>query len=358
MKRGVFAVGIDANPSSCFAARVKTNWSLKPARLLNLLLQVRSTYGRMLEARPSDDPTFRYLASSGMLKRGWISKRPLDKALALKASIHALRTSKAYRDALMLALVSEVISSASNIRFGPEPYCGPKKRDSDLLNAFTRRVRNMAQALEVLAEMDVAEAAVFEGDSRHCGEVLPKSTRRRFSAIICSPPYPAEHDYTRHSRLELSFLGAVSNRETLQNIKKAMLRSHTKGIYKGDNDNIHLRRTRRLDRIVSKGAAKAATKTHGFARLYSTVIQEYFGGMKRHLTSVFPLLSPGANCAYVVGDQSCYLQVHIPTAQILSEIATDVGFVNVSIEHWRTRRSTTTSRMIDENILLFKKPLA
>jgi hypothetical protein len=136
-----------------------------------------------------------------------------------------------------------------------------------------------------------------------------------------------------------------------------MIRSHTKGIYKDDKDSAHLLRSDALVRITTKISAKAARKSHGFARLYSTVVKEYFGGMKRHMESLFPLLKPGANCAYVVGDQSCYLQVHIPTAEILSEIVTSVGFRNPVIEHWRERWSTTTSKMIDENILLFQKPL-
>lgn len=58
----------------------------------------------------------------------------------------------------------------------------------------------------------------------------------------------------------------------------------------------------------------------------------------------------------MVGDQSCYLQVHIPTAEILGDIASEVGFREVRIEHWRERWSTTTSKMIDENILSFEKP--
>ena len=37
MKRGLRVTGLDANPSSCFAARVKTDWSVDPERLRALL---------------------------------------------------------------------------------------------------------------------------------------------------------------------------------------------------------------------------------------------------------------------------------------------------------------------------------
>ena len=39
MKRGIDCVGVDANPSSCFAATVKTDWGLSPAILRNHLDQ-------------------------------------------------------------------------------------------------------------------------------------------------------------------------------------------------------------------------------------------------------------------------------------------------------------------------------
>jgi hypothetical protein len=357
MKRKIPSVGIDANPSSCFASRVKTNWSLKATRLRTLLTEVEKGFQRFIQAEASADPTFQYLRTSGMLKRGWISSRPLEKAIALKSAIEALQTTATYRNALMLALIAEVVASGSNIRFGPEPYCGPKKKDANLLEAFSARVRTMARDLDIVSNVDSEKALILEGDSRRCSEIFGGDFLGLFSAVICSPPYPAEHDYTRHSRLELAFLEAVIDRESLRTIKKTMIRSHTKGIYKDDKDSAHLLHSDALARITTKISAKAARKSHGFARLYSTVVKEYFGGMKRHMESLFPLLKSGANCAYVVGDQSCYLQVHIPTAEILSEIVTSVGFRNPVIEHWRERWSTTTSKMIDENILFFQKPL-
>jgi hypothetical protein len=357
MKRKIPCVGIDANPSSCFASRVKTNWSLKGARLLTLLGEVEKTFPQFIQAEASADPTFQYLRASGMLKRGWISSRPLEKAIALKSAIDAARTTSPYRNALMLALIAEVVVSGSNMRFGPEPYCGPKKKDADLLETFSARVRSMARDLNTVSSIDSEKALILEGDSRQCSDILTGDFLELFSTVICSPPYPAEHDYTRHSRLELAFLEAVIDRDSLRKIKKAMIRSHTKGIYKEDEDSAHLLRSDALNKITQRISVKAARKSHGFARLYSTVVKEYFGGMKRHLESLLPFLKPGANCAYVVGDQSCYLRVHIPTAEILSEIVTSAGFDSPVIEHWRERWSTTTSKMIDENILFFQKPL-
>ncbi len=52
-------------------------------------------------------------------------------------------------------------------------------------------------------------------------------------------------------------------------------------------------------------------KTSGFERLYATVTKLYFGGMARHMENLKYALRPGAQLAYVVGDQASYLRIII-----------------------------------------------
>lgn len=356
MKVGVDSIGIDANPSSCFSARVKTNWHLNPDRLLDLTHEVERTVPRYLARVTAyeSDPTYKYLDQTGMLARKWISRKPLRKAIAIKKSIERLRTSSAYRNAMMLALISEVVHGASNVKFGPELYCSRVKRDAKVLAGFKSRISAMLNDLRMVSKVSFGSARVFRGDSRKGSTFAQTCQKGSIASVICSPPYPTEHDYTRNSRLELAFLEEVVDLESLRAIKKAMIRSHTKGIYAGDDDESLVQNNSRIDRLVSALEPKIQAKTYGFARLYPKVLREYFGGMKRHFKSIKPFLIPGANCAYVVGDQSSYLQVHVPTATILSHIAEEIGFQTVEIKHWRSRWSTTTSREVHEHILILK----
>jgi len=358
MKKGIDSVGIDANPSSCFAAKVKTNWHVSSNSLLVLLDEVEASFRRYLR-RPSSlshDPTFTYLKDAGMIERGWISYEPLMQSLAIKQAICGLRTSKKYVHALLLALLAEVVEGASNVKFGPELYCSSPRRNFDVLAGFVDRVETMAFDLKTVKKIPgYGIAKVLYGDSRRCRAVL-SNHGALFSAVICSPPYPAEHDYTRNARLELAFLEAVRNRETLRAIKKAMIRSHTKGIYKGDRDEKFVLRNKTIHSIASKLERIVSHKEYGFARLYPKVVLEYFGGMKRHLLSLQFVLHPGAHCAYVVGDQGSYLGVHIPTAKILAELVEEAGFKLTDIRKWRTRWSSTAGHGIDEHFVLFRKP--
>lgn len=354
MKRGLAVTGIDANPSSCFAARVKTDWTVDPEALHKLIAPLHEAYLR--EYRRGDhraDPFYSYLSEFSYLKR-WISLKPARKIVALKRAIKALRAPKNCKDALMLALTAETVDGSSNVKFGPELYCGKPKRDSAVFSQFEARVIKICNDLTLVNGTEHGRASVIQGDARYCEGFLKPA--QRFAAVISSPPYPTEHDYTRNSRLELALLGFVSDRDSLRAIKGRMIRSHTKGIYATDCDSTLMADHKKIQRLVVAIDEKALTKTYGFARLYSRVLCEYFGGLKRHFKSVLPYMLPGSMCAYVVGDQSSYLQVHIPTANLLADMAKDCGFEHVETRQWRTRWSTTMSRNIKENILLLRVP--
>jgi hypothetical protein len=360
MKKGVGSIGIDANPSSYFASKTKTEWSLVTSKIINLIKPIKTKYYKnfIQLSNLKRDPTYLYLEASGMLKRGWISARPLYKVIALKKAIDELDVPQKYKNLFKLALMSEVVSGAANIKFGPELYCTTPKEDHDVLGKFVERVMIMVDDLKKTKGINIPVVFVVQGDARDCSHLVKKKLMdKKIDGIICSPPYPTEHDYTRNSRLELALLESVTDRKMLQSIKRQMIRSHTKGIYVEDNDSILVSTNVEIQKITKLLRKKITTKTHGFAKLYPKVTQEYFGGMLRHFKNVKPLLKSGAYCAYVVGDQASYLQVPVPTATILSSLAKSVGFELVDIRTWRTRWSTTTSREIKENILILRNPL-
>ena len=357
MKRGVQSIGIDANPASVFAARVKTNWDLTAVGLLAALETTTKNLNKYLRRRAlyKDDPTYDYIVSSGMLSRGWIGAEPLRTAIALKTCIKDIfPIGRRYRNPLLLALTSTVVRDASNVRFGPELYCGPPRKNVDVVGSFAARVKTMANDVELLDPPHVF-ARVLQGDSRAINGISRLRDLAPFDFVICSPPYPTEHDYTRNGRLELALLEHVTDLESLRACKRQMVRSHTKGIYKEDRDREFVKDDPRVQQITTILSEKIKGKPHGFARLYPTVIAEYFGGMKRHLKTLWPVIRPGARCAFVLGEQASYANVHVPTADILGSIAEECGY-RARVGQLRTRCSTTTDTELREQILFLTKP--
>jgi DNA modification methylase len=173
-------------------------------------------------------------------------------------------------------------------------------------------------------------------------------------AVITSPPYPNEKDYTRTTRLESVVLGFIQNKAELQALKKQLLRSNTRGVYKTDNDDqwiaehqqIHL-----LAEAIEKRRIELG-KTSGFEKLYGRVTRLYFGGMAQHLAELRPLLCPGAQLAYIVGDQASYLRILIPTGKILADIAQSLGYELKRIDLYRTRLATATRQQLREEVVV------
>jgi hypothetical protein len=100
--------------------------------------------------------------------------------------------------------------------------------------------------------------------------------------------------------------------------------------------------------------AAAETFALKFERLYARATKLYFGGMARHLAELRQILRPGAQLAYVVGDQASYLRVMIRTGQILADLAQSLGYEVVAIDLFRTRLATATNEQMREEVVVLR----
>ena len=357
MKRGIQSVGIDASPFSCFVSRVKTNRTLSADRLLKALVDIGIEYERSRRSLSAyHTAAYKYLHDSGMIARGWISSTPLREALALKEAIYRASPDAACRDAFLLALVADLSTKIGNMKYGPEIYRYRRRRSVDVWEIFQKNALQMVKDLCIAENAaDLASARVLRGDARNCSSILVRNGYPKIHVAITSPPYPAEHDYTRNTRLELAFLDFVTSNDCVRSIKRTMVRSHTKGVYKTDRDALLVADNQDINALADKVARRCKDKPYGFARLYPTVIRSYFGGMKRHLESVSSVLVKRGRYALVVGDQASYLGTHVPTADLLGQIAEETGFKVEDQIVWRTRKPSTKKKLMKEHALILRK---
>jgi hypothetical protein len=78
--------------------------------------------------------------------------------------------------------------------------------------------------------------------------------------------------------------------------------------------------------------------------------------MARHLAELTRVLKPGAQLAYVVGDQASYLRIMIRTGQILAEIAERQGYRVERVDLFRTRFATATQSDLREEVVVLRWP--
>jgi hypothetical protein len=195
------------------------------------------------------------------------------------------------------------------------------------------------------------KAQALFADSRFVEKIL---TPNSIDAVITSPPYPNEKDYTRITRLESVIFGFIETKSDLRLLKKGLIRSNTRNVYKGDDDDKWIESYPEIGIIADEIEKRRIElgKTSGFERLYSKVTRLYFGGMAHHLASLRPILRPGARLAYVVGDQASYLRIKIQTGQLLGTIAEALGYQVDSIDLFRTRLATATKEQLREEVLV------
>lgn len=374
-KLGVPSIGIEVNPMAHLASQVKVDWKLNPDGLLKHADKVAEKTIEGLEEHGIHDvalPLFqngkprRFTGANGhqlrtlppeledLILTDSISNVPLHKTLVLLENLREHRNETYYRHELV-ALAKALVFRISNLHFGPEVGVGPPKEDAPVVSAWLAEACTMADDLRLLQRAAVVPSFVHRADSRLLGQLLEPDS---VDAVITSPPYPNEKDYTRTTRLESVLLGLIRNKADLRILKQQLVRSNTRGVYKTDSDDQWVADHAEIQRIAKAIEARRIElgKTSGFERLYARVTKLYFGGMARHLADLRPVLRPGARLAYVVGDQASYLRIMIRTGQLLADIAQSLGYELIGVDLFRTRLATATKEQLREEVVVLRWP--
>lgn len=373
-KLGIPSLGLEANPMAALASQVKTDWTPQPRGLRRAAEGIAEAAESTLaeEGLPSEvSPLFSSSTSAirvkaakpllalpperaSLILKNSISPVPLHRTLRLLECLEA-RAAKRMQGHLKLALANAIVFAVSNLHFGPEVGIGKIKRDAPVVGEWLDRAVAMASDLELLQGAASVESRVLCVDARSAGALLEPES---IDAVITSPPYPNEKDYTRTTRLESVILGLIRNKEELRMLKKGLVRSNTRSVYRQDDDDRFVADHPEIQRIAAAIESRRIElgKTSGFERLYHRVAKLYFGGMHRHLAGLRRALRPGANLAYVVGDQASYLRVMIRTGQLTAELAADLGYEVVGIHLFRTRLATATREQLREEVVLLRWP--
>ena len=369
-KLGIPSFGIEPNPMASFASRTKLDWDLDPQSLIAHATRIANLASDKFAGQGIEDegdlPLFepnrrtpfqlKTLARDALklLLTDSISPVPLHKTLVLLETLEENKDPRLISHE-RLALARSLVNEISNLQFGPEIGVGPRKPDAAVIGPWLRGVRAIAADLGHLRQKAASPAVVYQADARDLALLLRAGS---IDAVITSPPYPNEKDYTRTTRLESVLLGFIKNKDDLRRLKQTLVRSNTRGVYKSDTDDRLVENHDEIQSIADSIERRRIQlgKTSGFERLYARVTKLYFGGMLRHLMDLRPVLRSGAQLAYVVGDQASYLRVMIRTGRLLADLARSVGYEVVGIDLFRTRLATATKEQLREEVVLLRWP--
>lgn len=304
-QKGISSVGFDVLPVSVFAAKVKTA-DYNPSELKETAKQLLKTKFRRL---PYDYPA--------LIKKAF-SPFALDDISLFRAAIMNIE-SKKLRDFFMLALVNTAMKCSYAWKDGG--VIKIKKKPSPPLRFMLRRViYSMIRDIEHFDSIP-AETIVEKGDARRM-----KLDDEAIDAVITSPPYLNNIDYTKVYEIEQFLLGEGGS---------PAVRSYI-GFGKDIQNNI-------LPELDIPPAAVA-----------------YFTDMNEVLKEIYRVCKNQANVAIVVGNAYfAGIEKIVDSDLILAYLASEEGFIveDVAVlnERYALERRTQKKGVLRESMIVLRK---
>ncbi|OGH98162.1 MAG: hypothetical protein A2039_02820 [Candidatus Melainabacteria bacterium GWA2_34_9] len=300
---GINSEGFDILPFSAFLSNVKTR-TYKTSEL-------RRHLGKFY--KQSESPQRNTNLPDIKIIREAFSPAVKKDLLRLKSQIATIRNPK-IKDFYMLGLLS-ILESVSNTAKAGGFLRIEKKRISkgEVLKQFLHRVETMISDIEEFDDDSMpsdVEASAEISDSRSL------KTKRKFDAVITSPPYPNRHDYTRIYGLEL-IVGFIKSNDELKRIRYNTLRSHVEA--RRQFQAAGYKKPKKIDPIISK-IKKAGLNNPQVPKM----IEGYFEDMYLSLLRMRQNLKKNGKIALVVSNVR-FGGVNIPVDQILAQIGEQTG---------------------------------
>lgn len=254
------------------------------------------------------------------------------------------------RDFYNLGLLS-ILESVSNTSKsgGFLRIVNRKVKSGTVRTAFTRRIESMIA--DVKQFNDSYHQKDITTSAKHCDARNLKS-KRKYNAIITSPPYPNRHDYSRIYSLEMLF-DFVSNNDELKKIRYETLRSHVEA--RKQYEAVDYIKPKSLIKLIDK------IKKNGVNNPQITgMLEGYFEDMFLSLKEMSKKLDDKGKIALVVSNVR-FSGINIPVDEILSEVGEQVDLKPKAIWVARYRGNSSqqmkeyTRKASRESIVIWKK---
>ncbi len=347
---GVPSIGFDANPLMAFVSKVKTTWDINLDQYKQNVIKISKTF--LDKVGKLEKITFKNNFLKNMPKKEinqWLSER-LQKEVSLLKDIIEDVAVKDIEELLLMAM-SKSCFDASYVALCPGTTFYPLRKKEPFWKIFSTSVIQIFEDLQEIQALNKewTKANTVNDTILSVRDYLKDDS---ISFVITSPPYPNDLEYTRQTRLELYLLDFVKNMDEVQKIKKKMIKSSTKLIFKDISSVDKIRDHETIGEIASAIYEKTKDKDWGFD--YPRMVKEYFGDMYLAMEGIYPKLKSGGHFLLVVGNQTVQ-GVLIPVGDILIDLAQKIGYVNCHKETFRTRRSANHNIPLDEEVVTLEK---
>jgi DNA modification methylase len=376
--KGIPSAGVEATDFFSMVAETKLTWGINLKLIKEAYSEIkhelRKEYSRYKWNNRSEESTLDDYTNdierskdpqeyedkhrSDRVSDRYMKTESFVKLHTLKTKIEERKWESKRVERLFMTALGSIVVPCSHARYGPGFGISKKSGTTDVLREFTKKMDTIIEDLEEKqqsSEKVETEAEIYHGDSRKLSKYFEDES---VDYLVTSPPYPGDHEYTKHSRLELMLLDKATTIEEFREIKKRMIRGSTTNIYVDDEERKNVEHNEHIQAVTEEIERRINEDngTSGFEKKYTDVVWEYFGGMYNTFEQAYEVLDEGGKFVLLVADSHAFKMVHIRSSEILSEIAQEVGFEESSRELWQHKASTGHDYKYRENILTLKKP--
>lgn len=311
---------MDNNPLSRLMGKVKST-QYSPEKVLESTKEILDKANKQVEVEHTVDFKNKDL---------WFQK-PVQEALEI-LRVNISKTDESVRDLLWL-MYSVTVRKVSDMEDGMILASRrsnnreiPQYSRNDVYQYFEFYVNKAISAIQewnpILSENKGFSMELKNNDAR----IL--NGEWTCDAIITSPPYINAIDYIWASKFELHWLGSVEDDSA--RLELSLTEIGTERIKAKEYKELGQTGNEKLDLLLKDiylGTKYKASK--GQNELRSRVTYKYFNDMKEHFANSYKHLNKGGYYCFTIGDASKICGVDIPVADILTEIAEEIGFTKI-----------------------------
>lgn len=337
---GVNSLGVEAHPFVFQVAQAKLRWGQDAGCLAGAARRVtdtaKSLYADGLQCGDVWPALVYKCFDADSLRRLY----------ALRTAILQIETAAERVDLLKLALTAtlRVVTSAG----AGWPYIAPSKYaertgQHDAFDEFEKRCALMVNDVIAMRMPGLpdTEHRLIQGDARRLDEYAAPGS---IDLLLTSPPYLNNYDYADRTRLETYFWGMYDSwGEITRQVRDRLIIAATTQIRRTEMDAV-----RRCPRVAQVSPAVHARLMDAVQRLselrmvkggkkaYDMMVAGYFEDMLQVIQGAHAVLKKGQPFVLVLGDSAPY-GVHIPTDEIIGELALAAGFTGCDVAVIRQR---------------------
>lgn len=343
---GIECAYSEANPAMAFVIQTKLE-------VLSLGLEDRAQLARKISAlnkqlvsrvnRAEPDLALQASYTSAFGESVFFDEATLHNILRLRTVNDEVKDEDALLGrCLTLAVLASMIPSSRLKRAGDLRFKTPK----ELLAGTPCVLDNVGERLAAQA-YDIRSATEVRAKTHFaCATAggLHSAVEGSWDGVITSPPYLNGTNYIRNARLELWYDRYIASKADLRRLRDGVI---TSGINDVDFQTDWRPVTKGVERVVAKLEQEA------YDQRISKMVGGYFRDMEVALDALSRCLNPKGRLCIDIGD-SIYAGIHVPTDDLLVEVADGLGLRTVERVHLR-KRTSKGGKPVRQQLLVFEK---